>query len=184
VQAAAAVPLRQRPASLRGIRIHRPAAGPLTLGKAAAEPSIGVNWLSETGTNGGRSMYIALTQTLRVTFNDSCPARQSLWEDKTFPTTGAITFDPILYTDNARNNPRPRTIVSQLVLGTGSFSTDSAYTDNDGETWLQSQGAASDKASITRRLAAAAPSMPRFQLAPFIRTRCTTARNCPARPAR
>jgi hypothetical protein len=118
-----------------------PAAGPLTLGKAAAEPSIGVNWLSETGTNGGRAMYIALTQTLRVTFNDACAGSPtSLWEDKTFPTTGAITFDPILYTDNARNNPRPRTIVSQLILGTGSFSTDSAYTDNDGETWLQSQG--------------------------------------------
>lgn len=50
-----------------------PAAGPATLGLDAAEPSIGVNWNSEVGQNGGRSMYIALLQTLRITFTDSCP---------------------------------------------------------------------------------------------------------------
>ena len=42
-----------------------PPAGPATLGLDAAEPSIGVNWNSEVGENGGRSMYIALLQTLR-----------------------------------------------------------------------------------------------------------------------
>lgn len=57
--------------------ITPPAAGPATLGIDAAEPSIGVNWTSETGQNGGRSMYIALLQTLRVTFDDTCPSSPS-----------------------------------------------------------------------------------------------------------
>ncbi|HEX8280288.1 MAG TPA: hypothetical protein VF551_02835, partial [Chthoniobacterales bacterium] len=115
-----------------------PAAGPATLGKDAGEPSIGVNWASETGTNGGRSMFIAETQTLRVTFDDTCPSSPSaLWEDKSFPTTSAITFDPILFTDHGTG----RTIVSQLIFGTGLFMTASAYTNNDGDLWLESTGA-------------------------------------------
>ena len=126
-----------------------PPAGPATLGLDAAEPSIGVNWTTEgvlpgkgDDRNGGRSMYIALQQTLRVTFDDSCPSSpSSLWEDKSFPTTSAITFDPILFTDNTRSNPTGRTIVSQLIFPAGSVTTASAFTDNDGETWIESTGA-------------------------------------------
>jgi len=126
-----------------------PAAGPATLGLDAAEPSIGVNWLSEglvmtgspfvpTPQNGGRSMYIALLQTLRITFEDSCPSSPgALWENKTFPTTGAQTFDPILFTDRITG----RTLVSQLIFPAGSALTASAWTSNDGDTWGQSNGA-------------------------------------------
>ena len=115
-----------------------PPAGPATLGRDAAEPSIGVNWLSETGTNGGRSMYIALLQTLRVTFDDTCPSSPgALWEDKSFVTTNAQTFDPILFTDRETG----RTLVSQLIFPAGSAASASAYTENDGETWVPSTGA-------------------------------------------
>ena len=136
-----------------------PARGPLTLGIRAAEPSIGVNWNSENvppkpghATNGGRSMYIALEQTLRVTFDDSCPTSPSaLWENKSFVTTSAITFDPILYTDNSRRTAlngelqslaTNRTVVNQLLFGPGTVANASAYTDNDGDTWIESTGAA------------------------------------------
>ncbi len=117
-----------------------PAAGPATLGIDAAEPSIGVNWLSETGTNGGRSMYIALLQTLRITFNDSCPSSPgALWEDKSFVTTSAQTFDPILFTD--RTSTMGRTLVTQLEFPAGFAATAYAYTDDDGDTWVPSNGA-------------------------------------------
>ncbi|MEO5720811.1 MAG: dockerin type I domain-containing protein [Chthoniobacterales bacterium] len=127
-----------------------PAAGAATLGIDAAEPSIGVNWFSEglsgqpgftaTPQNGGRSMYIALLQTLRITFDDSCPASPaSLWENKSSVTTSAQTFDPILYTD--RTSTFGRTIVSQLEFPAGAAATASAYTEDDGENWFTSTGA-------------------------------------------
>ena len=115
-----------------------PPNGPATLGLDAAEPSIGVNWNSETGQNGGRSMYIALLQTLRITFDDSCPSSPgSLWENKSFVTTTAQTFDPILFTDHTTG----RTLVSQLEFPAGFAATASAYTDNDGDIWVPSTGA-------------------------------------------
>ena len=115
-----------------------PAAGPATLGLDAGEPSIGVNWNSETAQNGGRSMYIALLQTLRITFDDSCPTSPSaLWENKSFVTTTAQTFDPILFTDRTTG----RTLVSQLEFPAGSAATASGYTDNDGDVWVPSTGA-------------------------------------------
>lgn len=115
-----------------------PPAGPATLGLDAGEPSIGVNWNSETAENGGRSMYIALLQTLRITFNDSCPTSPSaLWENKSFVTTTAQTFDPILFTDHTTG----RTLVSQLEFPAGSAATASGYTDNDGDLWAPSTGA-------------------------------------------
>lgn len=123
-----------------------PAAGPATLGLDAAEPSIGVNWRSENvpakpgrDKNGGRSMYIALQQTLRVTFDDSTPSSPTaLWEDKSFPTTAAITFDPILFTDHVTG----RTLVSQLLFPAGTVTTASAFTNTDGDMWGESTGAA------------------------------------------
>lgn len=116
-----------------------PAAGPATLGLDAGEPSIGVNWNSEVGLNGGRSMYIAILQTLRITFTDTaCPSSPSaLWENKSAPNTNAQSFDPILFTDNTRANPTGRTQISQLLLA-GSAS---SFTDDDGEVWVASQGA-------------------------------------------
>ncbi len=141
VIAAAAPPLPAVPATGVAPRYQvytPPAAGAATLGIDAAEPSIGVNWLSETGTNGGRSMYIALLQTLRITFDDSCPSSpNALWENKSFAGTAAQTFDPILFTDHGTG----RTMVSQLIFPAGSALSASATTDDDGENWVSSTGA-------------------------------------------
>lgn len=108
------------------------------LGNGAGEPSIGVNWKT------GRAMFIALEQTLRVTFDDSTIPARATWEDKSFAWTNLITMDPILFTDRTTG----RTIVSQLVTPAAANSlavlTDgcslSAYTDDDGDTWVPDEG--------------------------------------------
>src|SRR5882724_11752171 len=109
-----------------------------TLGAAAGEPSLGVNW------NTGRAMFIALRQTLRVSFDDSTIPARATWEDKSFAWTNLITMDPILFTDRKTG----RTIVSQLVTPAAADGTLvltdgcslSAYTDNDGDSWVVDQG--------------------------------------------
>jgi len=110
------------------------------LGNASGEPSIGVNWKT------GKAMFIALRQTLRVTFDDSTIPARATWEDKSFAWTNLITMDPILFTDRTTG----RTIVSQLVSPAGAPNgsllvlTDgcsmSAYTDDDGDTWVPDEG--------------------------------------------
>ena len=138
-----------------------------TLGIDAAEPSIGVNWLSETGTNGGRSMYIALLETLRVTFDDTCPSSpSSLWEDKSFLTTAAADFrsDPLHRSDDRTHASFTINFPGRIGLSA------SGFTDNDGDLWGQSTGAGTEPASITRRSAAA--GLPRAaRLFPPIRIR-------------
>jgi hypothetical protein len=107
-------------------------AAPSGLGTGAGEPSIGVNW------NTGRAMYIAGLQTLRITFDDSSFPAKATWENKSFATTSRISLDPILFTDRETG----RTFVSQLIsgngLGLGCSLT--AYTDDDGDNWIQSEG--------------------------------------------
>ena len=105
-------------------------AAPAALGSkatSAGEPSIGVNW------NTGNVMYISKWYTLRVNFDDGVSPAKATWEDKSFPTTSEVTLDPILKTDSATG----RTYVSQL---TGTKNSLMAFTDDDGETWMQSQG--------------------------------------------
>jgi hypothetical protein len=102
-------------------------------GTDAGEPSIGVNWKT------GKVMYQSGLTTFRVTFNDACPSTPSAtWEDKSAPTSQE-SLDPILFTDHGYNPQNPdtgRTIVSQLS-GTTSLS---SVTDDDGDTWIPSEG--------------------------------------------
>ncbi|HEX8144317.1 MAG TPA: Calx-beta domain-containing protein [Pyrinomonadaceae bacterium] len=102
-------------------------------GTDAGEPSIGVNWKTN------RAMYQSGLTTFRVTFDDSCPSSPSAtWEDKSAPTA-QTSLDPILFTDHGYNPLNPnvgRTITSQLS-GTTSLS---SVSDNDGDTWIPSQG--------------------------------------------
>src|SRR5215212_9618700 len=83
-------------------------------------------------------MYIAGLQTLRVTFDDSTNPTKSNWESKSFLGTSVISLDPILFTDKQTG----RTFVSQLIsgngLGLGCSLT--AYSDDDGDNWIQSEG--------------------------------------------
>ncbi|MFY9825070.1 MAG: hypothetical protein WAM82_27075 [Thermoanaerobaculia bacterium] len=97
------------------------------LGTSAGEPSIGVDQRT------GKVMYVAGTQTLRVSFNDCSSPASGAWEDVSALQTSQVTFDPILYTDPALG----RTFVSQLLPTTMSLL---AFTDNDGITWSPSQG--------------------------------------------
>jgi hypothetical protein len=108
-------------------------AAPNGVGTSAGEPSIGTNWQT------GKVMYIANLRTLRITFDDCFSPAKALWEDKSAANTSVRTLDPILYTDHMRapgDTTPNRTIVSQLS-GTTSLS---SYTDDDGETWVPSEG--------------------------------------------
>jgi Calx-beta domain len=117
-------------------QLHYPQTSLIASGKGvdAGEPSIGANWKT------GKSMYISYLTTFRVTFDDTCPAnaQSSTWEDKSAPNN-ADSLDPILFTDHAYNTASPtvgRTFVSELT-GQDSLT---AYTDDDGDTWVPSQG--------------------------------------------
>ena len=115
---------------------HYPQQSLITAGKGldAGEPSIGADWKT------GKVMYISDLTTLRVTFDDSCPAnaQKSTWEDKSAPNNQE-SLDPILFTDHGYNTATPqvaRTFASQL---TGQDSLTS-FTDDDGDNWTPSQG--------------------------------------------
>jgi hypothetical protein len=106
-------------------------AAPAGLGDDAGEPSLGVDWRTNTAT-GGTTMFQAVLQTLRVTFSGTGAAATATWKDVSHPLTSTVTLDPILDTDSQHG----RTFVSQLA-GQDSLS---AFTDDDGATWTPSQG--------------------------------------------
>jgi hypothetical protein len=99
----------------------------------AGEPSVGVNWKTN------RAMFISNLTTFRVSFDDSCPTSPAaVWEDKSAPNS-VRSLDPILFTDHGYDPQNPtvgRTIISQLT-GQDSLS---AYTDDDGDSWVPGQG--------------------------------------------
>jgi hypothetical protein len=106
-----------------------PAPDSLPRAHDAGEPSIGVNW------NTGNVMYQAYTDTYRVSFDDSSVPATARWQDKSAglpQCTAATSLDPILFTDRQAG----RTFESQLA-GTTSLM---CFTDDDGESWLPSQG--------------------------------------------
>ncbi|HEX8709610.1 MAG TPA: PKD domain-containing protein [Pyrinomonadaceae bacterium] len=98
------------------------------MGTDAGEPSIGVNWQT------GRAIFLAGSEALRVTFDDCASPAKALWEDKSPPFVTSL--DPILFTDRNRTTNAGRTFVSQLT-GQDSIT---FFTDDDGESWLPSQG--------------------------------------------
>ncbi len=98
---------------------------PPNMGDNAGEPSIGTNWLT------GNAMFQAGLETMRVTFDDSKTPAAATWVDKNAPNNVA-SLDPILFTDSRTG----RAVTSQL-FGTTSLS---AYTDNDGDTYMVDQG--------------------------------------------
>lgn len=117
------------PAPVPGVPRYQNYPAPDGLGTSAGEPSIGINWGS------GKVFIGSNTQTLRVTFDESCSSSAStIWEDVSAPN--AITsLDPILFTDH-NGLEKDRTFVSQLT-GQDSLS---AFTDDDGNSWTPSQG--------------------------------------------
>jgi hypothetical protein len=116
-------------------RYHNfPAPG--ALGSRAGEPTLGAGKPSASQP-GGPTLYIASLQTLRVTWDDCKSPAGSLWENKSFPTTSLTSLDPILFTDLGAGRLSPsRLFVSQLGPKTSFL----AYSDNNGDSYLQSQG--------------------------------------------
>ncbi|HKQ52471.1 MAG TPA: fibronectin type III domain-containing protein [Pyrinomonadaceae bacterium] len=102
------------------------------LGTSAGEPSIGFGKPSAQFP-GGRAMFIAALETLRVSFDDCSSPAKDTWEDVSSTTTSVATLDPILESDRDATG---RTFVSQLGPKTSFL----AFTDDDGETWTPSQG--------------------------------------------
>jgi len=115
------------PASTEKAPAYANYPAPSPLGQSAGEPSIGFDRAT------GKAMYVAGTETLRVSFNDCSSPATAKWENVSATLTSQITFDPILCTDQALG----RTFVSQLLPAKVSLM---AYTDDDGATWLPSQG--------------------------------------------
>jgi hypothetical protein len=109
-----------------------PAPGTLADANDAGEPSIGNSWVD------GTTMYQAGLSTIAVRFDDSTSPATASWSDvsataaKGCPQGSTVSLDPILWTDHKTG----RTIESQLS-GVDSLS---CTTDDDGATWLPSQG--------------------------------------------
>jgi hypothetical protein len=100
------------------------------LGRNAGEPSIGDNWLTDT------AVYASGLETLFVKFDDSCPANglSSTWANRAALTQIAVDSDPIGFTDPVTG----RSFTGQLTLLSPSCKT--SYTDDDGQTWIPTQG--------------------------------------------
>src|SRR4051794_10219921 len=92
----------------------------------SGEPSIGADWLHQSGQS-QPLMYQSGLSTYRVTVVN----RHATWTDVSAPNNVA-SLDPILFTDRYTG----RTFTSQLT-GQDSLA---AYTDDNGATWLPSQG--------------------------------------------
>ena len=126
---AGAPPFPTPPPPVPGVPRYQNYAAPNGLGTNAGEPSIGVDWPT------GKVFMSSNTQTLRVTFDDSCSSSaKTTWDDVSAPNA-VTSLDPILVTDH-NGSARDRTFTSQLT-GQDSLS---AYTDDDGESWIPSQG--------------------------------------------
>jgi hypothetical protein len=125
----AKVTLEQKPAAAARATGRAPSYesfhAPGNLGSNAGEPSIGVNFKTN------KTLFQSYTTTLRVSFDDATRPATANWESKAAPNSLA-SLDPILFTDHFTG----RTFVSQLAGGC-SFA---AYTDDDGENWMPSQG--------------------------------------------
>ena len=140
----------QAAASTPGVPRFRNYSSPPGVGDNSGEPTIGVNWNTEksfsnsmfTIPNGGTCLYyggldLSGLPLLRITFNDCSSPAGALWEEKPtlLSSTPRAAGDPILFTDPITG----RTFVSQLEGLTPAGST-TDITDDDGETFLPSEG--------------------------------------------
>ncbi len=107
-------------------------AAPNGLATDAGEPSIGVNFQS------GNVLFQAVLETLRVQFDDRTTPAIADWKDVQSQITSTTSLDPIMWTDSKNG----RTFASQLVsaLGRGFGCSLTAYTTDDGDSWIPSQG--------------------------------------------
>ncbi len=145
--AASVTPAPPRTATVPGVPRYFNYASPPGVGDDAGEPSIGINWTTESSfsnslntiPNGGTVNYFGgfLPYMLKVTFNDCQSPAAATWDQKPLLTANSprVFGDPILYTDKATG----RTLVSQLEGLTPAGST-TDFTDDDGDNFLPTEG--------------------------------------------
>jgi hypothetical protein len=107
------------------------------MGRNAGEPSIGVNWLSPTANGaGGVVNFQSDLETLFVSFDDSCSLTnpKAVWVNRRAPTSQFIDSDPIGFTDRDTG----RVFAGELTLLSPTCKT--SFTDDDGVTWVPTQG--------------------------------------------
>ncbi|HEY2625202.1 MAG TPA: dockerin type I domain-containing protein [Candidatus Udaeobacter sp.] len=106
------------------------------MGRGAGEPSIGVDWNSTSNSVGGMTNFQSDLETLFVSWNESCSPTipKATWVNRRAPTSLFIDSDPIGFTDRQTG----RVFAAELTLLSPTCKT--SYTDNDGITWVPSQG--------------------------------------------
>jgi hypothetical protein len=122
------------------------------LGVSAGEPSVGFGKPSAQYP-GGRYMFIAGLETLRVSFDDCASPARTTWEDVSSTTTSLATLDPILESDKDGTG---RVFVSQLGPKTSFL----ASTDDDGETWTPSVLGSGINAGVDHQTVGVGPFVP------------------------
>ncbi len=105
-------------------------------GRGAGEPSIGVNWNSTSSSIGGMTNFQSDLETLFISWDESCAPTipKATWADRRAPTSMFIDSDPIGFTDRQTG----RVFAAELTLLSPTCKT--SYTDDDGITWVPSQG--------------------------------------------
>lgn len=118
---------------------------------SAGEPSIGVDWNPNVASlknttppfrlnTGGVAFFTANLREFRVNFDDCSSPAKNPWEDVTAPQLSVTSLDPIGFVDHQVPGEAGiglgRVFHSQLA-GASSIM---AYSDTDGNSWIQSQG--------------------------------------------
>ena len=118
-------------------QVTQSSSGGLTveyMGRGAGEPSIGANW------NTGVINMQSDLETLFITFNDNCgtngPLATSLstWANRRATTSQFVDSDPIAFTDRQTG----RVLSGELTLLSPTCKT--SYSDDDGQTWIPTNG--------------------------------------------
>jgi Dockerin type I domain len=106
------------------------------MGRGAGEPSIGVNWNSTSNSVGGMTNFQSDLETEFVSWDESCSPTipKATWVNRRAPTSMFIDSDPIGFTDRQTG----RVFAAELTLLSPTCKT--SYTDDDGVTWVPSQG--------------------------------------------
>ncbi len=105
-------------------------------GRGAGEPSIGVNWNSSSSSIGGMTNFQSDLETLFVSWDESCSSTipKATWANRKAPTSQFIDSDPIGFTDRQTG----RVFAGELTLLSPTCKT--SYSDDDGVTWIPTQG--------------------------------------------
>ncbi len=111
--------------------------------ESSGEPSIGVDWnpnvaslKSGTVNQGGVAFFTSSLNQFRLRFDDCSSPAALTWTDVSSPVETVTTADPIGHCDHFGGSHPGRLFQSQLAGATSIM----AFSDDDGNTWLQSQG--------------------------------------------